>query len=473
VSAVAGLRGGARLRPALQPAAVLAVASASSFLVYLDATIVNVAFPDIRASFSGATLAGLSWILSAYGLVFAALLVPGGRYADVVGGRRLFLAGLAAFTVGSVLCASAPSVPLLVAARVLQAAGGALLVPASQLLVMAAFPPEQRMKVIGVMAGVAALASALGPVLGGLMVDLGGWRLVFLVNLPVGLAALALGRRMPTPPVRSLVSRPDLLGSVLAVAAVGALALGAVQGPVWGWGDPRTIGSFVASALLTPLLVWRCARHPAPVLELALFRARSFSTGNLGALLLGTSFFGLVLANSLFLTQVWGYSVLRTGLAIAPGPLASAAAAIIAGRFTDRIDPRRFILPGAVISAAAAVWLATQVGPEPAFLAEWLPATLLMGIGVGLGFATIVAVCVRDLGPAQLGIGSGMSATTRQLGAVLGVAILIAILGPVPGPEAYDAGWWAMAALALLAVAPVALIGRARMVAPANGGIEG
>jgi EmrB/QacA subfamily drug resistance transporter len=468
MSAVAGLRGGTRLRPALQPAAVLAVASASSFLVYLDATIVNVAFPDIRASFSGATLAGLSWILSAYGLVFAALLVPGGRYADVVGGRRLFLAGLAGFTVGSVLCASAPSVPLLVSARVLQAAGGALLVPASQLLVMAAFPPEQRMKVIGVMAGVAALASALGPVLGGLMVDLGGWRLVFLVNLPIGLAALVLGRRMPAPPVRSMVSRPDLLGSLLAVAAVGALALGAVQGPVWGWGDPRTIGSFVASALLTPLLVWRCARHPAPVLELTLFRRRSFSTGNLGALLLGTSFFGLVLANSLFLTQVWGYSVLRTGLAIAPGPLASAAAAIIAGRFTDRVDPRRFILPGAVISAMAAVWLATQVGPEPAFLAEWLPATLLMGIGVGLGFATIVAVCVRDLGPAQLGIGSGMSATTRQLGAVLGVAILVAILGPVPGPSAYDAGWWAMAAVALLAVAPITLIGRQRALAPAT-----
>lgn len=465
MSAVAGLRGEARLRPALQPAAVLAVASASSFLVYLDATIVNVAFPDIRASFSGATLAGLSWILSAYGLVFAALLVPGGRYADVVGGRRLFLAGLAGFTVGSVLCASAPSVPLLVSARVLQAAGGALLVPASQLLVMAAFPPEQRMKVIGVMAGVAALASALGPVLGGLMVDLGGWRLVFLVNLPIGLAALVLGRRMPAPPIRSMVSRPDLLGSLLAVAAVGSLALGAVQGPVWGWGDPRTIGSFVASALLTPLLVWRCARHPAPVLELTLFRRRSFSTGNLGALLLGTSFFGLVLANSLFLTQVWGYSVLRTGLAIAPGPLASAAAAIIAGRFTDRVDPRRFILPGAVISAMAAVWLATQVGPEPAFLAEWLPATLLMGIGVGLGFATIVAVCVRDLGPAQLGIGSGMSATTRQLGAVLGVAILIAILGPVPGPSAYDAGWWAMAAVALLAVAPITLIGRQRTAA--------
>jgi MFS family permease len=345
---------------------------------------------------------------------------------------------------------------------VLQAAGGALLVPSAQLLVMAAHPPERRMRVIGVMAGVAALAAALGPVLGGLMVDLGGWRLVFLVNLPIGLAALAAGRRMPQPPMREAPSRPDLLGSLLAVGAVGMLALGAVQGPVWGWGDPRTIAAFAASALLAPLLVWRSAVHAAPALELALFRVRSFSTGNIGALLLGTSFFGLVLANSLYLTQVWGYSVLHAGLAIAPGPLASAVAAMTAARFTDRIDPRRFILPGALISTAAAVWLATQVGPERAFVADWLPGMLLMGTGVGLGFATIVAVCVRDLGPAQLGIGSGMSATTRQVGAVLGVAVLIAILGPAPGAGAYDSGWWAMAGLALMAVVPVALIGRHR-----------
>jgi EmrB/QacA subfamily drug resistance transporter len=465
VSAVAESQGAALARRALRPAAVLAVGSASSFLVYLDATIVNVAFPDVRASFSGTTLSGLSWILSAYGIVFAALLVPGGRFADVVGGRRLFLAGLAAFTAGSALCASAPSVPLLVAARVLQAAGGALLVPSAQLLIMAAHPPEQRMKVIGVLAGVGALAAALGPVLGGLMVDLGGWRLVFLVNLPIGLAALAAGRRMPQPPQRPVISRPDLGGSLLAVGAVGALALGAVQGPVWGWGDPRTIAAFAASALLTPLLVWRSATHPAPVLELALFRVRSFSTGNLGALLLGTSFFGLVLANSLYLTQVWDYSVLRAGLAIAPGPLASAAAAMVAGRFTDRVDPRRFVMPGALISAVACVWLATQVGTERAFVADWLPGMLLMGVGVGLGFATIVAVCVRDLGPAQLGIGSGMSATTRQVGAVLGVALLIAILGPAPGAGAYESGWWAAGGLALLAVAPIGLIGRERVAA--------
>jgi EmrB/QacA subfamily drug resistance transporter len=391
--------------------------------------------------------------------VFAALLVPGGRLADRFGGRRLFIAGLTGFTVGSMLCAAAPSVPLLVTARVLQAAGGALLVPASQLLVMAAFPPEARMKVVGVMAAVAGISSALGPVLGGLAVELGGWRLVFLVNLPIGLAALAAGRRLPSPPARAGArQRPDLLGAVLAVASVGSLALGAVQGPVWGWGDPRTLAAFAAAAVLTPLLLWRSARHPAPVVVLPLFRFRSFSTGNLAAFLLGTSFFGLVLANSLWLTQVWGYSVLVAGLAIAPGPLASAVSAGVAARFTDRVDPRRFLLPGAAISAFAGVWLATRVGTEPDFLREWLPATMLMGVGTGLGFATVVAVCVRDLPPAALGVGSGMSATTRQLGAVAGVATLVAVLGPAPDAGVYDAGWLVMAALAVLALVPIALI---------------
>jgi EmrB/QacA subfamily drug resistance transporter len=455
-------RGGALRRPALRPAAVLAVGSASSFLVYLDATIVTVAFPDIRASFAGTTLSSLSWVLSAYGIFFAALLVPAGRLADVIGGRRLFLAGLAAFTFGSLLCASAPSVVSLVGARVLQAAGGAMLVPAAQLLVMAAHPPGQRMRVIGVMAGVAALASALGPVLGGLAVELGGWRLAFVINLPVGLAALALGGRMPAPPRAGGLVRPDLAGSALVVGVVGLAALGAVQGPVWGWSDPRVIGAFAAAVALVPVLLWRCRRHPAPALALPLFRLRSFSAGNLGALLLGMSFFGLVLGNALYLTQVWGYAVLTAGLAIAPAPLASAIAAVLAARFTDRVDPRRFIVPGALLSGAAAVWLATQVGRSPAFLAEWLPGMLVMGVGVGLGFATIVAVCVRDLGPTELGIGSGMSATTRQLGAVFGVAILVAILGPAPAASVYDAGWWAMGGLALAAVIPILAIGAPR-----------
>ena len=330
MSTVAALQGGAPARPALRPAAVLAVASASSFLVYLDATIVNVAFPDVRASFAGATLAGLSWILSAYGIVFAALLVPGGRLADVVGGRRLFLAGLAAFTLGSALCALAPSVELLVVARVLQAAGGALLVPASQLLVMAAHPPEQRMKVLGAMAAVAALASALGPVLGGLAVELGGWRLVFLVNLPIGIAALAAGRRMP-PRRRPAAPRGarTCSGRCSRSRRSGSLALGAVQGPVWGWG-----GSARRSPRSPPP---RCSRRSCCGAARAIPRPCSSSRCSArvrsAPATSARCCWGRASSASCWRTRsssrrCGATPCSRAGLAIAPGPLASAVAAI-------------------------------------------------------------------------------------------------------------------------------------------------
>ena len=241
------------------------------------------------------------------------------------------------------------------------------------------------MKVIGVMAGVAALASALGPVLGGLMVDLGGWRLVFLVNVPIGLAAL-----VPGAACRSLRRRAQVsAGPTSRLAARGRRGRRARArrrpGSRVGLGRSAHAGGVRRLRAARAAARLALAVHPAPVLELALFRVRSFSAGNLGALLLGTSFFGLVLANSLYLTQVWDYSVLRAGLAIAPGPLASAVAAIAPARFTDRIDPRRFVLPGAGISALAARLAGDAGGFEPAFLAEWLPATLLMGVGVGSG----------------------------------------------------------------------------------------
>ena len=257
-------------------------------------------------------------------------------------------AGLAGFTLGSLAVRGARrrwSCSSL--ARVLQAAGGALLVPAAQLLVMAAFPPEQRMKVVGAMAAVAALASALGPVLGGLAVELGGWRLVFLVNLPIGIAALAAGRRLPSPPTGRAARLPDMLGSVLAVAARRRARARRGAGAGLGLGRPardRRVRRLRAAG--RRCVLWRCARHAAPVLELALFRSRSFSAGNLGALLLGTSFFGLVLGNSLYLTQVWDYSVLQAGLAIAPGPLASAVAAVIAAALHRPDRPAAVPRPG-------------------------------------------------------------------------------------------------------------------------------
>jgi EmrB/QacA subfamily drug resistance transporter len=225
---------------------VLAVTAVAVFMGFLDVTIVNVAFPDIERDFSDASRADLSWVLNAYNIVFAALLVPAGRIADLVGRRRMFLIGVTAFLTASVLCGLAPSAEVLVAARVLQAAAGAILVPTSLALLLPEFPPERRATAVAIWSATGAVAAALGPSLGGVLVDGLGWRWVFFANVPIGLAALVPARRVLRE-VRDPGSvLPDALGSALLVAGVGALALGIVKGSDWGWERPRRRGRAAA-----------------------------------------------------------------------------------------------------------------------------------------------------------------------------------------------------------------------------------
>src|SRR5215212_3588420 len=241
---------------------VLLVAAFGAFLAFLDATIVNVAFPSIRESFPGTSIGELSWVLNAYNIVFAAFLIVCGRLADLLGRRRTFVLGVLVFTVASALCGAAPTVGLLVVARVVQALGAALLVPASLALVVEAFPEERRAHAIGLWGATAAVAAGLGPPLGGVLVELGGWRWAFLVNLPFGLAALVAARRQlvesRAPGVRRL---PDLRGAILLVAALGALNLGIVKGSDWGWGSVEVLGAFVATAVLLALFVVSSRAH--------------------------------------------------------------------------------------------------------------------------------------------------------------------------------------------------------------------
>ena len=291
---------------------VLIVAAVAVFMGFLDVTIVNVAFADLQRDFSDAARADLSWVLNAYNIVFAALLVPAGRLADIVGRKRMFMVGIGVFLLASVLCGIAGSVETLVAARVLQAAGGAILVPTSLALILPEFPGSQRATAIAIWTATGAIAAAIGPSLGGVLVEEGGWRWAFFVNLPIGLLALVPARRLLTeardPDARTL---PDALGSVVLVAAVGLLALGIVQGPDWGWGSTRVIAAIAAGALLLPLVVLRSARHPAPVIEPALFRIRSFAVANAGMGLFSFAFYAVILANILFLTEIWGWSCSR------------------------------------------------------------------------------------------------------------------------------------------------------------------
>jgi EmrB/QacA subfamily drug resistance transporter len=449
---------------------VQAVTAVAVFMSFLDVTIVNVAFPDIERDFAESTRADLSWILNAYNIVFAALLVPAGRLADLVGRRRMFLTGVVAFIGTSVLCGLAPSSELLVAARILQAAAAAILVPTSLALLLPEFPVDKRATAVAIWSATGAVAAALGPSLGGLLVDAVGWRWVFFLNVPIGLLALVPARRVLRETRDPNAVLPDALGSALMVAGVGALALGIVKGSDWGWDSARVLAALGAAAVLLPAVVIRSARHRAPVIELSLFRARSFAVANVGMFAFSTAFYALLLANVLFLTQIWGYSILEAGFAVTPGPLMAALSAPIAGRLADRYGQRVVALPGALLFATGCTLFATGIGTSPSYVSEYLGPTMLTGMGVGFSFAAWGSAAVAELPGSQFATGSAVLACLRQIGAVLGIAVLVAVLdaAPLADPLSGFTNAWTLMAISALVVTVLALaLGRLRVGAPA------
>lgn len=455
--------------PPERPGRVLAVVSSAVFMASLDLFIVNIALPDLARDFAGASLAELSWVLNAYAIVFAALLIPAGRIADRVGRRRAFLGGVVLFTAASALCGVAPSVAALVAARVLQAVGAAFLMPTSLAHLLPAFPPAKRPVAIAVWAAVGGVAAAAGPPLGGLLVE-GSWRLVFLVNVPAGaLAALAAARVLREsrdPDAR----RPDVAGGILLAVAVGLLALGLVQAPDWGWGAPATIACLAAAAVGVGAFAARCAAHPAPVVDLAMLRVRSYAAASLAGLLFTVAFAAMLLGNVLLMTELWGWSVLRAGAALAPGPLAAALASVPAGRLTARVGQRAVATAGCLLFAAGSAWTAWRVELAPAYAADLLPGLLVGGAGVGFALAALTSAAAASLPPERFATGAAVFSTARQIGAVLGVAVLVAILGERPGADALEAlraGWWLQVGTAGAAAAAAVAIGRIAAPAPA------
>jgi EmrB/QacA subfamily drug resistance transporter len=442
---------------------VLLVTAVAVFMAFLDVTIVNVAFPSISETFDETALADLSWILNAYNIVFAALLVPAGRIADLVGRRRMFLIGLALFLAASSLCAAAPSVEWLVGARVLQAVGAAIIVPASLGLLLPEFPLSMRATATAIWGATGAVAAAVGPSLGGTLVEAAGWRWVFLVNVPIGLAALL-------PAVRLLRERrepagaklPDALGVILLAVAVGAVSLGIVKAEDWGWGSARVLGAILGGVVVLGLFVWRSGRHPAPVIEPALFRVRSFAVASGAVMLFSLGFYALLLGNVFFLVQQWGYSTLEAGFALTPGPLMAALSAPIGGVLSDRFGQRVVAIPGGLSFAAGCTWFALMVGPSPAYAGEFLPGMFFTGIGVGLSFSALGSAAVAELPPSRFATGSAVSSGARQIGAVLGIAVLVAILdtGAGDGVAAFDRAWAFMAATGAAAGLTAIALGR-------------
>jgi len=423
--------GGSRGGP--QVTWVLVALSLAVFMSSLDLFIVNLAFPYIGREYPGTSLGTLSWVLNGYTIVFAAVLVPAGRWADRVGRRRIFVAGLAAFCLGSLLCGLAPGVAELIAARVIQAVGAGLMVPASLSLVLASVPATIRGQAIGTWSAVAAMGAALGPVIGGSLVQI-SWRWVFWINLPVGLAAALLAARVvPESRDERAAGRPDLAGAGLLALAVGLLALALVKAPVWGWGSAGFIGLLLASVICGAAVAVRSRRHHSPVIELGLLRSRTFS-GAFGASILYYAGFGAFVLNSVeFLTGVWHYSAVRAGLAIAPGPLmvfpfARFVAPLLAARLHG---PGRVTVIGCTLNVVGQLYWLTQIQAQSAYLTHLLPAQLIGGAGVGLTIPSLIGVGSASLAPAHFGTGSGILNMARQIGTVLGVAGLIALLSPL------------------------------------------
>jgi NTE family protein len=435
----------ARERRVATPVSVLAVAVLGTFMAFVDATIVNIAIPNIAERFEPAPLSSVSWVLNAYNIVFAAFLVGGGQLADLIGRRKVFTGALSLFTVASAACAVAPTLGVLIAARAVQAAGAAALVPSSLAIVLESRAEAERQHAVALWAAVAALAAGIGPPLGGLLITASSWRLVFLVNIPVGLAALALTRKVivesRAPGRRQM---PDLVGGLVLALAIAALVSGIVKGPEWGWGSARVVIAFAAAALLGAYFVVRSKGQSNAVIDLALLRMKAFTVSNTATTVLASGFYGYTLCNVLFLTSVWRYSVLQAGLALTPGPLTAMAVAGPASRLVEKVGHRVVLVPGALVWAAGMAWFVSRLGVEPDFVGGWLPGMIVLGVGAGLTFPTLSGAAVGSMPGPKFAVATSLNSVARQLGAALGVAILIAIVGtptPAGALAAFENGW--------------------------------
>ena len=454
----------AAARPAAHPWAVLASTGMAVFAVFLDTTILFVAFSAIGRDFSDVTTASLSWVLNAYTIVFAAALIPAGRLADRIGRRRTFMAAVVIFTLASMLCGSATTVPWLVFARALQALGAAALVPSSLALVLQTFPKPKIPAAVAIWGAVGAVAGAVGPTLGALVVEGAGWRWAFYINLPVGVLSLLLARRvLPEGRESRTGPLPDMLGAVLLVAALASMAFAIVQTESWGWASTAFLATLGTSLVLLASFVARCARVDNPLFDLRLFASSAFRWGNSAMFVFSIGFSAMFLGNVLFFTRVWGYTLVQAGLAVSVGPLIVAVTAPLFGRLAGRIGQRTLLLPGGLVWASGGLLLLATATTTPNYLAHYLPAVALTGLGVSLCLPQLSSASVQGLPPDSFGAGSAVNQAVRNLGATLGVALAIAFTSDLTRTTmlaGFHRVWWLLAASGLVVTLLSALLPR-------------
>jgi len=412
------------------PWLVLVVLCLGFFMILLDTTIVNIAIPSIIDGLH-ATLDQILWVINAYILVYAVLLITAGRLGDRFGPRHLFVAGMALFVLASAFCGLAQDTNQLIAARAIQGVGGALLTPQTLSILTTIFPPHRRGAAFGVWGAVAGLATVTGPTLGGFIVTTWGWRWIFYVNLPVGIVALA-ATFLVIPDIRpGRMHRLDFIGVALATLGLFAVVFGLIEGQRFNWGAIRgwiTIPEILAAGVLVLaiFIVWE-RFEPQPLLPLSLFANRNFSIMNWVSLLLSFGMLGLFLPFIIYLQSVLGMTAFLAGLAVAPMSLTSMFVAPIAGRLADRLGGKYILLAGLLVFSFGMALVDWRAAVDATWVTFLLPL-MVAGLGMGGVFAPLATVAMRNIRPEAAGIASGMLNTTRQLGGVLGAAVVGAIL---------------------------------------------
>lgn len=421
----------------------LVVVCLMSFISTLDITVVIVAFDDMRESFD-ASAAALSWVITAYTIVAAALLVPSGRSADKRGARTSFLLGVALFTLGSLLSGLSFAAWFLIAARVMQATGSALQMPAA-LAIISEYFTENRASAVGIWGMTSGLGSASGPLIGAALTEHFGWRSIFFVNVPIGIVVVLVGVRLLRPmPGRDATQRPDLVGSGLIVLAVASFTFALVQTEEWGWDDARVLGALAVSVTGFVALLRRCSRAASPILDLTLFRIPSFRDANVIALVFPVAFFLQFFGLLSFFRVVWHDSSLAASGRMTIPSVLTAALTGYAGRVADRHGHRAAIVPGGLLYAAGAVWMLLFLDTTQVSWGAFLPGAMLLGVGVGLTYANFNSAAVHALPADRYGAGGAMNLTINRIGGTIGVATAVAILGTDPDIHTYRSVWTVM-----------------------------
>jgi EmrB/QacA subfamily drug resistance transporter len=410
---------------------ILLLISVGSFAAFLDAPVVSIAFPAITRDFKHSSPTTLAWVLDGYFIAFAAFPVFAGRLADRFGRGRLFLTAIAAFTLTSMLAGAAPSVGLLIFARVAQGVAAGFMYPAGQSLLLAAFPADKRKMALGVLAAVVGLAIAISPTLGGYIVEGPGWRWIFYINLITGAGAFAYGARLLRPEELRIkagqATFPDILGALLQGGAVALLVLVILKYDRWGAGDPRTIVALVLAVVAFPVFIARCRSHPAPVLNLELFRNRTFAMANVASLAFGMMFYGTIITAIFFQTAVWHFSLIESGLTFIPGALIGAVVGGPSGSLAETRGPRIVALAGSVTALVGILYWVAATGTGVDYVGAWLPGQLLWSAGATAAITALLGAALTSAPEAQYANASGINLTFRQVGGAVGVAISVAV----------------------------------------------